>query len=196
MATRIEPLMTVDDLDAMPEDGNRYEVIEGELFVSRAPGLPHQLVSVNVLYELRKYLDQHSIGTVVPTPGLILSKYSGVIPDIVFFTHARGAEIIANDRLNAAPELVIEILSPGRENLARDRVAKRQLYAKHSVREYWIVDSQNRAVEVYRLQNSILESVVILRGDEEISSPLLTGFRCAVADFLSQLGRANQLAVS
>jgi len=167
----------------MPEDGNRYEVIEGELFVSRAPGLPHQLVSVNVLYELRKYLDQHSIGTVVPTPGLILSKYSGVIPDIVFFTHARGAEIIANDRLNAAPELVIEILSPGRENLARDRVAKRQLYAKHSVREYWIVDSQNRAVEVYRLQNSILESVVILRGDEEISSPLLTGFRCAVADF-------------
>jgi len=183
MSARIEPLMTVDDLEAMPEDGNRYEVIEGELFVSRAPGLPHQLVSVNVLYELRKYLDQHSIGTVVPTPGLILSKYSGVIPDIVFFTHARGAEIIANDRLNAAPELVIEILSPGRENLARDRVAKRQLYAKHSVREYWIVDSQNRAVEVYRLQNSILESVVILRGDEEISSPLLTGFRCAVADF-------------
>ncbi len=183
MSARIEPLMTVDDLEAMPEDGNRYEVIEGELFVSRAPGLPHQLVSVNVLYELRKYLDQHSIGTVVPTPGLILSKYSGVIPDIVFFTHARGAEIIANDRLNAAPELVIEILSPGRENLARDRVAKRQLYAQHSVREYWIVDSQNRAVEVYRLQNAMLELVLILRGDEEISSPLLTGFRCAVADF-------------
>jgi Uncharacterized protein conserved in cyanobacteria len=65
--------------------------------------------------------------------------------------------------LNAAPEIVIEILSPGRENVSRDRVAKRQLYAKHSVSEYWIVDSENRAVEVYRLTNQSLELVAVLR---------------------------------
>jgi len=55
MVAKIEPLMTVDDLDAMPEDGNRYEVIEGELFVSRAPGLPHQIVAGNIQYQLRTY---------------------------------------------------------------------------------------------------------------------------------------------
>ena len=186
MSVRIEPLMTVEDLDAMPEDGNRYEVIEGELFVSRAPGLTHQIVSTNTIGLFVKYLDQHPIGTIVATPGLIFERYSGVIPDIVFFTHERGAEIIAKDRLSAAPELVIEILSPGRENIARDRVAKRQLYSKHGVKEYWIIDSHNRAIEVYRLQDTMLELVVILRADDEITSPLLPDFKCSVADFFNK----------
>jgi len=114
MAARIEPLMTVEDLDAMPEDGNRYEVIEGELFVSRAPGLPHQIVSGRLHYQIMSYLETNPIGAIVATPGLVLSRYNGVIPDLVFYTHARGEEIIANDRLNAAPDIVIEILSPGR----------------------------------------------------------------------------------
>jgi Uma2 family endonuclease len=183
MAAKIEPLMTVDDLDCMPEDGNRYEVIEGELFVSRAPGLPHQVISGNIFYELRKYLDANPTGIIVATPGLILSQYSGVIPDLLFFSHERGKEIIANERLVAAPELVIEILSRGRENIARDRVAKRQLYAKHGVTEYWIVDAENRAVEVYRLAQGTLDLASILRAEDEIGSPVLPGFKCAVSDF-------------
>lgn len=183
MSVRIEPLMTVDDLDAMPEDGNRYEVIEGELFVSRAPGLPHQRVFGNLFTAFRNYLASNPIGEIIATPGLVFEKYSGVIPDVVFFTHDRGAEIIANERLGAAPELVIEILSPGRENVARDRVVKRQLYGKHGVQEYWIVDSENRAVEVYRLQDGMLDLVVILRGDAEMTSPLLPGFTCPASGF-------------
>jgi Uma2 family endonuclease len=181
MVAKIEPLMTVEDLDAMPEDGNRYEVIEGELFVSCAPGLPHQLVTANIVHQMMTYLDNNPIGRVLPTPGLILSKYSGVIPDLVFYSHTRGKEIIANDRLNAAPEIVIEILSPGRENISRDRVAKRQLYAKHSVSEYWIVDSESRAVEVYRLTNQSLELVAALRDNDELTSPSLPGFACPLS---------------
>jgi Uma2 family endonuclease len=181
MVAKIEPLMTVDDLDAMPEDGNRYEVIEGELFVSRAPGLPHQIVTANIVHQLMNYLENNPIGRIIPTPGLILSQFSGVIPDLVFYSHARGKEIIANDRLNAAPEIVIEILSPGRENISRDRIAKRQLYAKHDVGEYWIVDSENRSVEVYRLQNQSLELVVVLREDVELNSPSLPGFTCPLS---------------
>jgi Uma2 family endonuclease len=181
MAATIEPLMTVDDLDAMPEDGNRYEVIEGELFVSRAPGLPHQIVSGNIYYQLRSYLDKNPVGKIIATPGLVFSQYSGVIPDLVFFTHGRGEEIIANERLVAAPDIVIEILSPGRENISRDRVAKRQLYAKHGVHEYWIVDSENRSVEIYRSSGQSLESAAMLRLDQEITSPLLPGFSCPVA---------------
>ena len=181
MAAKFEPLMTVDDLDAMPEDGNRYEVIEGELFVSRAPGLPHQRVSANLVAILWNYLDKSAIGEVIPTPGLIFGKYSGVIPDIVFYTNERASEIISEERLVAAPELVIEILSRGRENVARDRVAKRQLYAKYGVKEYWIADSENRSIEVYRLQNGLLELVTIFRYEDEITSPLLPDFKCAVA---------------
>ncbi len=186
MATRIEPLMTVEDLEAMPEDGNRYEVIEGELFVSRAPGLPHQLISGNIFYSFKRYLEDNPIGVVVTTPGLILSQYSGVIPDIVFFSHQRGAEIIERERLVAAPEIAIEILSRGSENVARDRVAKRQLYAKHGVREYWIVDGENRAVEIYRLTDHGLELAAMVRSGDAITSPLLTGFSCPVAKIFEQ----------
>ena len=186
MAARIEPLMTVDDLEAMPEDGNRYEVIEGELFVSRAPSLPHQILSMNIAYEFKKYLSLNPIGVFVATVGLIFDQFSGIIPDLVFFTHARGAEIIANARLIAAPDIAIEILSRGSENVARDRVAKRQLYAKHGVKEYWIVDGENRAVEIYRLGTQGLALAAILRLGDEITSPLLPGFTCPVANIFEQ----------
>lgn len=185
MSARIEPLMTVDHLEAMPEDGNRYEVIEGELFVSCAPGLTHQIVTANIVYIFRSYLDAHPIGTVVPTPGLILDLYSGVIPDVVFFTEKRGKEIIAKERLNAAPELVIEILSPGRPNIERDRVAKFQLYGKFGVKEYWIVDAENQSIEVYQAAGKTFGKPSIFRGAELVTSALLAEFSCAASSFFA-----------
>lgn len=186
MVARIDPLMTVDELDCMPEDGNRYEVMEGELFVSGAPGLPHQIVSGNIFYEFKKYLDADPIGQVIATPGLVFGEYSGVIPDIVFFTHRRGAEIISGIRLVAAPDIVIEILSPGQENVARDRIAKRQLYAKHGVNECWILDSENRAVDIYRLYAGRLELTATLKDEDRITSPLLPDFACQVSPVFRQ----------
>jgi len=180
MTSRIEPLLTVADLEAFPDDdGNRYELIEGELFVSTSPGLPHQIVSDNIVYLIRTYLDQHPIGIVVSTVGLILSEYSGVIPDIVFFKNESVERIVTGERLTSAPELVVEILSPGSQNIRRDRVAKFQLYGKYRVPEYWLIDKENRAVEVYRLQNAKLHLVSILTGDDELTTPVLPGFSCA-----------------
>jgi Uma2 family endonuclease len=181
MATKIEPLMTVTDLEAMPEDGNRYEVIEGELFVSCAPGLTHQQISGNIHYLIRSYLEEKAIGLVITTPGLILTQLSGVIPDIVFFRHERSQDIISGERLTGAPDLVVEILSPGTENIRRDRIAKRQLYARHGVAEYWMVDPEKLAVEVYRLQNGSLELFATLSDEDELNSPFLPGFSCATA---------------
>jgi Uma2 family endonuclease len=178
MVAKIEPLMTVDDLEAMPEDGNRYEVIEGELFVSCAPRLPHQIVSGNIFGYFFIYLSEHPVGRIVATPGLVFTQYSGVIPDLVFYSHGRGEEIISKERLNGAPEIVIEILSPGRENVSRDRVAKRQLYAKHGVNEYWIVDSQSHVIESYRRANQGLEFAATLRNNDIVTSPFLPGFAC------------------
>ena len=178
MATNIEPLMTVMDLEAMPEDGNRYEVIEGELFVSCAPGLTHQQISGNIHYLIRNYLEKNPIGVVIATPGLILTELSGVIPDIVFFRHERSKEIVSGERLTSAPDLVVEILSPGPENIRRDHIAKRQLYARHRVTEYWMVDPSTQTLEVCRLQSGSLELVATLKDEDELTSPFFPGFSC------------------
>ncbi|MCP9492994.1 MAG: Uma2 family endonuclease [Pyrinomonadaceae bacterium MAG19_C2-C3] len=85
MSTLIEPVVTVEDLAAMPDDGNRYEVIEGEIFVSGAPNFIHQVATSNLIGSIHPYLRKNPIGTIVPTPGLILSPIDGVIPDVVYY---------------------------------------------------------------------------------------------------------------
>ena len=180
MVARVEPLLTVADLDACPDDSNRYELIEGELFVSRAPGIPHQRVLNNLQLAFGSYLKENPIGIIVPGAGAVFSDYDAVIPDLVFVRNERWSEVVTEIRFTGAPDLVIEILSPGRENRDRDLLVKRQLYAKYGVAEYWIIDSENRLVQVYRLQKQQLENVATLRNGEEITTPLLPGFRMSV----------------
>ncbi len=180
MATRIEPLMTIADLDAMPDDEYRYEIIEGELFVSRSPSLTHQSVSANLFRSIDTYLIDNPLGRIWTTPGVIFSEFSGVIPDLVYISHQRRAEIASGDRLTGAPDLVIEILSPGSENERRDRVAKKQLYGKYGVKEYWIVDFENRAIEVYQLRGHSMRLRARLNDQDEITSSVLPGYRCKV----------------
>ncbi len=180
MSVQIEPLLTVSDLDAMPDDGNRYEIIEGELFVSRAPSLNHQRISGNIFAALRNYLDQNPVGEVITTPGIIFSDFNGVIPDLVFISHERRDEIATGDRITGAPDLVIEIMSPGAENERRDRTAKRQLYGKYGVREYWIVDPAKRTVEVYVLAGQTLKLQARFAEEDDLTSSVLPGLSCKV----------------
>lgn len=180
MVAKVYPRLTVDDLDALPDDGNRYEIIEGELFVTRAPGLTHQAITSNIIFAFRTYLKQNSSGKIFPTPGVIFSDFDAVIPDLVFITHERLDEIAENERLSGAPEIMIEILSPGSENQKRDRQIKRQLYRKYGVKEYWIVDAEQSTVELYRAPK--FNRAKILTMDEEIKTPLLPNFRCPVRD--------------
>jgi len=185
MATHIEPLMTVADLDLMPEDGNRYEVIEGELFVSCSPSLTHQSVSGNIFQSIATYLIENPIGKFWATPGVIFSELSGVIPDLVFVSHERRPEIASGERITGAPDLVIEIVSPGAENQRRDRIAKLQLYAKYGVREYWIVDFEERSIEVYLLHGQTLQLQAVLTEKDEITCSVLPGYRCEVEAIFS-----------
>ncbi|MGH9760640.1 MAG: Uma2 family endonuclease, partial [Blastocatellia bacterium] len=176
MSTQIEPLLTVADIETMPEDGNRYEVIEGEIFVSKAPSLTHQRVSARLTASFEIFLEETSIGVIWPGPGVIFSEISGVIPDIVYVSNERLSEVASGERITGAPDLVIEIVSPGADNEQRDRVAKRQLYAKYGVKEYWLVYLSRRNVEVYVLRkNSLALHVTCGEGDLLVSS-LLPGF--------------------
>ncbi|MGH9870957.1 MAG: Uma2 family endonuclease [Pyrinomonadaceae bacterium] len=182
MAKRIEPLLTVADLDAFPEDdGNRYELIGGELFVSCAPGIPHQRVLLNLEVGLSNYLKDTPVGILVPGAGAIFSDYDAVIPDLAFVRHERWNEVVTGEKFTGALDVVIEILSPGSQNRKRDLSAKRQLYAKYGAAEYWIVDSENQSVLTFRLRDQSLEEVATLSGNDELSSPILPGFQLKVS---------------
>src|ERR1051325_381970 len=98
------------------------------------------------------YLQRNPIGEILTTPGVIFSDFNGVIPDLAFISYERRDEIALGDRITGAPDLVIEIVSPGAENERRDRIAKRQLYGKYGVKEYWVVDPYQRTIEVYRFK--------------------------------------------
>jgi Uma2 family endonuclease len=180
MVARIEPLLTVADLDACPDDNNRYELIEGELFVSRAPGIPHQRIVLKLEIAISEYLRNHPIGILVPGAGAIFSDYDAVIPDLALVLNEHWDQVVTGEKFTGALDLVIEIISMGAENRRRDQLVKRQLYAKYGVAEYWIVDPENRLVEVYRLHDNRLESAATLRNEEEITTPLLPGLRMSV----------------
>jgi len=178
MASRIEPLLTVAELDAFPDDdGNRYELIEGELFVSRAPGIPHQRVLQNLQVEFVSYLKANPIGILVPGAGAIFSDYDAVIPDLAFVRNERWDQVVTGEKFTAAVDLVVEILSPGAANRRRDLSAKRQLYGKYGVEEYWIVDNENLSVSIFRLEGKTLKEIATLTGDDELTSIILPGFQ-------------------
>src|SRR5918911_5181823 len=181
MSIAKEQSMTVDDLLLMPDDGNRYEVIEGELFVTRAPNYDHQAVITNLAVLIGTYLKQNPIGSVVAGPGVIFSKFSGVIPDLVFLKHPTRKKVLSAGKLKGAPELAIEVVSPGASSHRRDRVAKRALYGKYGVREYWIVDYKTRTVEVCALEENVLQTVAKLTEKDALTSVVLPGFTCYVA---------------
>jgi Uma2 family endonuclease len=182
MASRIEPLLTVADLDAFPEDdGNRYELIEGELFVSRAPGIPHQRILLNLEVALSEYLREHPIGILVPGAGAIFSDYDAVIPDLTFVRNERWDQVVTGEKFTGAVDLVIEVVSAGAANRRRDFSAKRQLYGKYGVKEYWIIDSENLSVSIFRMQGETLKEIATVTGEDKVTSTVLPGFQLQVS---------------
>ena len=182
--------LTIDDWEAMPHrDGNRYEIIEGELFVSCSPGLTHERVLFRLILLIGNFLETSPIGETVANVGVILNNFSGVIPDLVVFLNEQRETIITNDRLTGPPALVIEILSPGPANIQRDRITKRELYGKHGVPEYWIVDPLNMTLERYVDQGSSLMLLETLGTRDTLSTTLLPGFSCKVSEIFRPIGK-------
>lgn len=182
MSAHVEQLFTVADLELMPDDGKRYELIEGDLVVSHAPGLSHQAILDNLIVFLKLYLQQNPVGKAWSTPGVIFDNFNAVIPDLVFVSNERLGTVASTEKVTGAPDLAIEVLSPGAENLRRDRSMKLKTYGKFGVSEYWIVDGFQRLVEVYQLNNGELTLASVLRFTDEITTPLLPGFSRAVRD--------------
>lgn len=178
---------TIYDLEGLPQnEWTRYEIIDGELFMTRSPHRRHQQVCGKIFAKLDAW-SSSGLGEAIITPGVIFSEADSVIPDVVWVSRERLAQIEDEaGHLTSAPELVVEVLSAGKQNERRDKEAKLKLYSVQGVREYWIVDRLTKQVEVYRREKARLILVATLLSDDEISSPLLPGFCCSISCFFPE----------
>ena len=168
---------TIQDLEGFPDNGHRYEIIDGELFVTRAPHWQHQDLALEMCMALRQWSKQTGLGQASFTPGIIYSESDNVIPDVVWISRDRLSTLLDDaGHLTGSPELVLEVLSRSEKDRDRDRKTKLKLYSKEGVLEYWIVDGEHRLIEVYRRDNAILVKVMTLYAADTLSSPLLPGF--------------------
>lgn len=172
---------TSTDLGLMPDDGKRYEIIEGELYVSKQPGVEHQYSCSRLCRFLDEWNDLSALGVVLTAPGLIFAEDDDVAPDVVWITRDRLMNALDQaGHLHTAPELVVEVLSPGKANEYRDRQAKLKLYSRRGVQEYWIVDAMQHQIEVYRRKRTRLVLDARLYSEDTLTSPLLPGFSIQV----------------
>lgn len=163
--------LTYRDYEALPNDGRRYEIHDGELSVTPAPGTRHQEVLGNLYAILREYVLSRTLGKVFLSPtDVILSATTIVQPDIVYVATDR-LRLISARGIEGAPTLAIEVISPS--TAQTDRGVKLQLYARHRVPYYWIVDPDERSVEGYRLVQDGYETSAQTRGhDRWLAEPL------------------------
>lgn len=176
---------TTDDLEALPDtlDDTRYELIDGELQVAHQPHWEHQFVNLTLGAALHEWSRRTRLGLANLAPGVIFSPEDGVAPDLIWISRERRAQGLRSDgKLYIAPEIAIEILSPGGTNERRDRELKRKLYAREGVAEYWIVDWRARQIAAYRRVGDTLELAATFTDDDELTSPLLPGFSFPVRD--------------
>ena len=171
------------DLERLPDiEGVRYEIIDGDLYVSRQPQEGHQYTCAVLTSGLHTWSAQTGIGLTTVAPGLVFSEDNDVIPDIAWISHERRPLAVdEKGHYRIAPELLVEVLSPGSVNERRDRELKLQLYSRQGAQEYWIADCQQHTVEVYRREDAELRLVATLADGDTLTSPLLPGFVCPVA---------------
>ena len=166
------------DLDA-PE-GERYELIDGELIMVGSPNFAHQTVVGALGVRMYVFADGNDLGKVIFSPfDVVLSDTDVVQPDLLFVSNERE-EIITRANARGAPDLVVEIISPSSER--RDWRDKRALYARHGVREYWLIDPINRVIWLTLLRRGALEIVGTYGEGDTVSSTALAGFSVKVDD--------------
>ena len=171
------------DLERLPDvEGTRYEIIDGELHVSKQPSWEHQYACTQVIAGLANWSHQTELGVTLVAPGVIFADDDDVAPDVVWISRERlVAHRDSAGHLRGAPELVVEVLSPGAANEKRDREAKLRLYSRQGVDEYWIVDWRTRTVAVFRRNEAALRLVATLGSADTLTSPFLPGFNCPLA---------------
>ncbi len=165
---------TYEDYQHTPDD-QRYELLDGELIMPPAPSLSHQRIDAKLGWRLAQFVEERDLGEVFSAPcDVVLSNTDVVQPDLLFVSKALVHLLLGGANVLGAPDLVVEILSPSTAGL--DRTLKRALYARHGVREYWLVDPDARTVTVLWLAGNDFEVVALYGEGETMTSPTLQEF--------------------
>lgn len=175
--------LTYEDWLAMPDDGARREIIEGELHVVPPPTTEHQEISNEIEFQLQLYLRARRTGRMLHAPvGLRLGEESVFEPDILVVLHD-GAATIEPAAVSGPADLVVEILSRG--TAKRDVGVKKRVYEASGVREYWIVDPVAKRIEVLALRDGVYVTHGLHTIDATLTSSVLPGFELVVRDVFS-----------
>lgn len=179
MSTPASLRFTYDDYLLLPED-RRYEIIDGDLFMTPAPGTPHQ----RLIGRLYSFLDDHvrtrKLGEVLMAPcDVVLSPTDIVQPDLLFVAADRAA-IIGEKFISAAPDLVVEVLSPSTED--RDRTVKTKLYARFGVRELWLAETETKRIEVLTNSGDGFRQEAVFGLGTVLRSTLFPGLEIPIAE--------------
>jgi Uma2 family endonuclease len=173
--------LTYDDFVLFPDDGKRHELIDGEHYVTPSPNMRHQQISMNVTLMIGGWLEAHPQGRLFYAPlDVVFSNFDVVEPDILYVSNER-AHVLTKPNVQGAPDLVIEIGSPGTRQ--RDETIKRRLYERSDVLEYWIVDPDIEVARVYRRNGDRFARAVELsrEASEVLTTSLLPGLELPLA---------------
>ena len=171
--------LTYEDYAKTPDD-ERWELIDGELFRMPSPNIAHQRTSRLLLLRMAPFVEERNLGEVFHAPmDVVLSDTDTVEPDLLFISKERMG-IITRLNIQGAPDLVVEIHSPS--TAQRDLTAKRELYARHGVKEYWPINPEAQTVTVLLLHGGDFVEVGVYREGDTVTSPTLEGFSFRVEE--------------
>ncbi len=167
---------TYESIEKLPEwpDGPLIELLHGDIFMVPSPSLMHQKVALNIATAFKAYVDKENLGDLFTAPvDVILSSENVVVPDVVFVSNAKKG-LLTPQNIGGVPDLVVEILSQNRE---RDLVQKKDLYEAFHVQEYWVVDTEEKSVTVFRLdeRKQKFGKPSVYRSDDDVVSGVLGG---------------------
>jgi Uma2 family endonuclease len=188
MLIAAENLVTIDDFRKLPQGPPYYQLIQGRLLVSPSPNRYHQVLCQNLFFILRKFLEVKPVGDVFLSPSdVYLTGYDAYQPDLYFVSNANAA-ILTPQGAAGAPDLVIEILSPGTAHYDRD--LKRKVYAQTGVKELWLIDPDAKEIQVLHLSQAGKKPSVVRGADSKFSSALLPGLVISTSEVFkpSRLG--------
>jgi Uma2 family endonuclease len=172
--------LTYEDYELIPEDGQRHEILDGEHYVSPAPTVQHQRISIRLSSRMHVFVEEHGLGEVFAAPtDVLLSRHDILQPDILFVSKDR-APILTQKNVQGAPDLVIEILSASSRHL--DERLKLARYELFGVREYWIVDPLADRVHVFLPTGNSFRRTAELSSEDVLTTSLLPGLEIPLRD--------------
>ena len=168
--------LTYEDFLQLPDDGKRHEIIDGLHYVTASPVLAHQRILGKLYLAIARFIEGRDLGEAFLSPlDVVFSDFDIVEPDLLYVSRERRS-ILTEANVQGSPDLVVEILSPSTK--ARDRGIKKKLYERREVGEYWIVDPEAEAIEVFRREPAGgLQLAAELRRQQgdRLATPLLAG---------------------